>query len=133
VPWQDVAPQRAAQRLPSATGRTPSVAGRAPSLVAAVVAAAGRKDMEYYDLTLGDGDTSSCSRSERSGGGGGGSAYSGAAAAAASAKAQLAAGAAKARTCCAAHGSLLVAMLMCQVGMILFNFGLTYGFSGQLW
>jgi hypothetical protein len=30
------------------------------------------------------------------------------------------------------HKTLLVGMLMCQVGMILFNLGLTYGFTGEL-
>jgi hypothetical protein len=36
------------------------------------------------------------------------------------------------RRCCVwlrEHAALLIGMLMCQVGMILFNLGLTYGFS----
>lgn len=31
------------------------------------------------------------------------------------------------------YSSLIVAMVMCQVGMILFNIGLTYGFTGDRW
>jgi hypothetical protein len=33
-------------------------------------------------------------------------------------------------SCFGKYGGLMVAMLMCQVGMILFNLGLTYGFAG---
>jgi hypothetical protein len=31
------------------------------------------------------------------------------------------------KSCFGKYGGLMVAMLMCQVGMILFNLGLTYG------
>jgi hypothetical protein len=120
------ASRRVAPRVPSILGRPASATGRAPSVVAAVVAAAGKADMDYYDLNVGDGDTS-VAGSERSSRAGRASSGGGSAAAAGAA---LAAGAVCVRACCGRHSSLLVAMLMCQIGMILFNFGLTYGFSG---
>jgi hypothetical protein len=64
---------------------------------------------------------------------GGGASVSAADAAADGVLGQQGKAAAGSRGCCGLlqrYGSLIAALVMCQVGMILFNIGLTYGFTG---
>ncbi|GBF88834.1 hypothetical protein Rsub_01735 [Raphidocelis subcapitata] len=127
---------------PEAAGPRPlSAVGRVPSVAAAVVATAGRADMEFYaDITppddagsAGGGDSSAGTsrRGSRSGGGGGGAGPADADAGAAkpAARERAAAAARRAWGGLVSYSPLLLAMAMTQVGMILFNYGLTYGFS----
>jgi hypothetical protein len=101
------------------------------SLAAAVIAAGG--DMDYYDMSITDADssvrsgglnTTSYGLSTMSSDSGLGALERGP-----TIKARVAAGVERTKGCFAKYGPLAGAMLMCQAGMILFNFGLTYGFS----
>jgi hypothetical protein len=126
---------------------------RIPLVAAAVVAAAEGDDHDYFDpsavssSTTGTGGLGSAKGNRSSSllqrisntleRVYGGSAASDPAAAAAGdgVSGQQRAAAGRAGGCCGLlqrYGSLIAALVMCQVGMILFNIGLTYGFTGAV-
>jgi hypothetical protein len=125
---------------------TKSSKPRIPLVAAAVVAAAEGDDHDYFDpstagnAAAGSGGLGSAKSSyssllqrisntlERVYGGGPASAPD-----AAAATAGLDEPASVSGGCCGLlrrYSSLIAALVMCQVGMILFNIGLTYGFTG---
>ncbi|WIA21511.1 hypothetical protein OEZ85_000714 [Tetradesmus obliquus] len=86
--------------------------GREPSLAEAVIAAAGTEDANFYDVNIMLSDSTSYADTASVGGDSVASNRMG-----------------KVKSCFEKYGGLMLAMLMCQIGMILFNLGLTYGFA----
>eukprot|EP00883_Tetradesmus_obliquus_P012903 jgi/Sobl393_1/5802/SZX75346.1 len=87
--------------------------GHEPSLAEAVIAAAGTQDANFYDVNIMLSDSASYADTASVGGDSVASNRMG-----------------KVKSCFGEYGGLMLAMLMCQIGMILFNLGLTYGFAG---
>jgi hypothetical protein len=90
-------------------------AGHEPSVAEAIIATSGTEDAQYYDLNVNLSESASCGDTASIGGD------------SVSSKTSRIDGV---KSCFGKYGGLMVAMLMCQVGMILFNLGLTYGFAG---
>jgi hypothetical protein len=89
--------------------------GREPSVAEAVIATAGKEDAQFYDLNITFSDQYSSDEQTASDGG-----------ESSSSSRRMD----SVKACFGKYGGLILAMLMCQVGMILFNLGLTYGFAG---
>jgi hypothetical protein len=87
-------------------------AAREPSVAEAIIATAGTEDAQFYDLNI-TLDSSSCADTASVGGDSVASSHMD-----------------SVKACFGKYGGLMLAMLMCQIGMILFNLGLTYGFAG---
>jgi hypothetical protein len=90
-------------------------AGRDTTVAEAIIATSGTEDAQYYDLNVTLSDSASCGDTASIGGD------------SVSSRTSRIDGV---KSCFGKYGGLLLAMLMCQVGMILFNLGLTYGFAG---
>lgn len=108
-------PDSSSHRRTSRRSKHHQTAADKPSVADAVIAAAGTEDAQFYDLNVTLSESASCQDTASLGGD------------SISSKASRIDGV---RSCFGKYGGLMVAMLMCQVGMILFNLGLTYGFAG---